>query len=171
MNTQSGCNLKNTATVNCHLQTGVQSKYKFYIFQYICKLNMKTVILNFTQWNSKSSTINIKCPDIVRWLPGALPYEFLIIKDIFKKHDLWHNMSLKLPDSDIELCRVKFLILDRSKWLNAWIFFVPWALWALNTDILKWANWDSLNRDTEKKGVTPLYVFGLNRFTIVYSSE
>lgn len=58
MSTQSVvCNLKNTATVSCHPQTGVQSKYKFYICQRICKLNMKMVVLNFTQWNSKSSKI------------------------------------------------------------------------------------------------------------------
>lgn len=124
MNTQSlVCNFKNTATVNCHPQTGVQPKYKFYICQHICKLNMKMVTLNFTQWNSKSSKINIKCFDTVRWLPGALPYEFPIIKDIFRKYELWCNMSPKLPNSDIELCRVKFLMLDRFKWLNG--YFCP----------------------------------------------
>lgn len=83
---------------------------------------MKMVMLNFTQWNSKSSKINIERLDTVRWLPGALPYEFHIIKDIFKKHNLWCNMSLKLPNSDVESCRVKFLMLDRFEWLNAWIF-------------------------------------------------
>lgn len=114
--------LKNIATVSCHPQTGVQSKYKFYICQHICKLNVKMAVLNFTQWNSKSTKINIKCFDTVRWLPGAFRYEFLIIKDIFKKHNLWCNMSLKLPNSDIGLCRVKFLMLDRFEWLNAWIF-------------------------------------------------
>lgn len=108
MNTKSVVsNFKNMAMVNSHPQTGVQFKYKLCICQHICTLNMKMVILSFTQWNSKSSKINIKCLDTVRWLAGALAYEFYIIRDIFKKHDLWCNMSLKLPNSNIESCWVK----------------------------------------------------------------
>lgn len=52
MNTKSVVpNFKNMAIVNSHPQTGVQSKYKFSICQHKCTLNMKMVILSFTQWN------------------------------------------------------------------------------------------------------------------------
>lgn len=63
-------------------------------------------MLSFTQWN-KRSKIKIKCLDTVRWLPGVLCYEFYIVTDIFKKHDSWCNMSLKLPNSKVKIRCVK----------------------------------------------------------------
>lgn len=108
-------NPKNTVIVNSHPQTGVQIKHEFCICQHIHTVNKKA-ILSFTQWN-KRSKIKIKYFDTVRWLPGALFYEFYIIRDIFEKHDLWCNMSLNLPNSKGEIYWVKsFLTLDRFKW-------------------------------------------------------